>query len=361
MDNKLQNLIELSRDPMMAVEDGRILCMNGAARSLFPKAEQGSDASEFLPQELLSQSAASFVSSAELRGGTYTVSARRDGETLLLSLFRTRSSRELRGCLSESLLSEMLSDLCNIGLAAERLTSGSEQKAAEDSDYLAAFYHNYYALDHRMNNLRCLCALSEGTMSVIPRYVDLAVLCRDTLASVRLLLGEASPELSFDCAEESLIACVDGPKVEQLILNLLSNAIKHTERGGSIRLGLAKNGKKAVLSVDDSGCGIPPDKLNNVFSGYELRLDERDLTDPGTGGLGLAISRAIAEKHGGTLILESREGIGTSVRVLLPLNRQEGTVLRSEQPPYENGGMRTLLSELCDVLPTAAYFPKYTD
>lgn len=361
MDSKLQKITELSRDPMLAAEDGKLVFLNAAARKLFPKAEVGTPARELIPEYILYAQSESFLSSAVIDDEAYTVSALRDGDTLLLSLTAMKSTSELRGCLSDGLISSMTSALFNIGLSMDHISAQSERKDPELEKYFTAFSHNYYSLNHRISNLNMLCAFSEGSMSVVRRYADLAVLCRDLAASVNLMIGDNAPQVEFLCAVESLSACVDTPKVERLILNLLSNALKYTPKGGYVRLRLAKSGGNAVISVDDSGCGISPEKLKTVFSSYENRLDEQSLTDPGTGGLGLGICSWIARKHGGAMILESREGEGTSVRVLLPLSQPGDTALRSELSPYENGGMGLLLTELCDVLTADAYQPKYLD
>lgn len=359
MDNKLLKIIELNRDPMLAAEEERICCMNTAAKELFPNVEPGCNARILLPEHILLEPSESFLTSILVDGRSYSVSACRDGNTLLVSLAAGKSAAELRGCFSDSLLSGMMSALFNIQLSAERLSAKLDPEDTEARKYCAAFYHNYYSLNHRLSNMNTLCSLSDNSMSVVYRCVDLATFCRDLVASTNLIVGDEHPKIEFSCSAESLPACVDTPKVEQLILNLLSNALRYTPKGGTTRLRLAKSGSSAVISVDDSGCGISPELLKNIFSSYEKRLDERRLTDPGSGGLGLGICRCIAEKHGGAMILESRMGAGTSVRVLLPLHHPGETVLRTDSADYENGGMRVLLSELCDVLDLRSYGPDW--
>jgi len=358
MEQALVQLLEMNRDPVLVLQDGRIVHMNSEAVRQFPGLVPGAGAAGLLPDFLLSETAETFYSSAVIGGTSFTVHAARQGELLLLSLCPAAAPEELRGCLSDSLMNEMLSALCNIGLAAERLSRQEDAILPEKQKYLTALYRNYHQLNHRLSNLNTFCALSEDTMRVLPRRTDLAAMCRELTASVNLMTGEDRARVECEDILETLPAFVDAPKIERLLLNLLSNSLKNTPKDGTVRLRLAKLGEKALFSADDTGCGIPPEMLRTVFCGFENRLTERNLSLNSTGGLGLGICRAIAEKHGGTLILESRVGKGTCIRLLLPLTVPGTDVLRSETPVYASEGVSLLLTELCDVLDAAAYRPE---
>ena len=359
MDQALQNLLELSRDPVLAVTDGKISMMNAAARAAFPGRRVGDAAAGFLPELILSDPSEGFFSTAKLQGVSYTVSAQRSGETLYLSLASERSGRALRGCLSDSMLSGMLSALFNIGLSADRLREAApaDEKA---QDWFRTLYHSYYILYRRLGNLNALCALSEGSMGIVLRHTDLVKLCGELVSSVTLLLGPRCAPVEFVTELESLPANLDAPKVERLLLNLLANSLEHTGADGQVRLRLGRSGGSALITVSDNGCGIPPDRLNSVFHSFVNRLDGESLSRETGGGIGLALCSVIAEKHGGTLVLESREGEGTTVRVMLPLS-PPGMELRSDMPEYTNGGMTVLLTELSELLRSADITPGLPD
>ena len=363
MDFELQKIIELCREPMMVLENKTICKMNLPAQALFPDLQLGCSAIGTIPEHILSDPAESFFSSIAINGKQHAVSALRNASMLLLSFSAAPSPAELRGCLSDSQMSRMMSALFNINLSAERVFSGMEPSVFQNPDtqkYYSAFMHNYFILKHRLSSLNTFFSLAENSMMIIPRHTDLVALCRDITASTNIFVKESFPEIEFVCTLETLPAQLDAPKVELLILNLLSNALKNTPKGGFIRLGLAKSGENAVISVDDSGSGIPPEKLQHIFLYSDRHMDENNLSDAG-GGIGLGLCHSIAEKHGGSLILESRRGMGTSVRVLLPLTMPGSAIFRNELPPYENGGMGILFSELCDVLDMQAYKPKFSD
>ena len=357
MDQALQNLLELSRDPMLALTNGKISMMNAAARTAFPGRRVGDSAAGFLPDVILSGEAESFYTTVRLQGVSYALSALRSDGVLYLSLAAEKPVAALRGCLSDSMMSGLLAALFNIGLSADRLRAAA---GTQSQDYLNILYHNYYILYRRLGNLNSFCALTEGSMGLSLRHTDLVKLCGELVASVTLLLGAHCAPVEFVTELDSLPAVLDAAKVEQLLLNLLANSLQHTPREGQVRLRLGKSGSSALLTVSDNGCGIPPSQLNNVFRSFLNRMDSEALSQDYGGGIGLALCSVIAEKHGGTLVLESREGEGTTVRVQLPLSPPGAGELRSDMSACDAGGMTMLLTELSELLPSgeiAAFLP----
>jgi signal transduction histidine kinase len=106
--------------------------------------------------------------------------------------------------------------------------------------------------------------------------------------------------------------------VERVVANLVSNAIKYSPGGGDVRVELAAEAGWAVLRVQDQGVGIPAADLPRVFEQFHRAANVAGRI--GGTGLGLAGARHIVEQHGGSIALESQEGVGTTVTVRLPLN-----------------------------------------
>jgi signal transduction histidine kinase len=107
-------------------------------------------------------------------------------------------------------------------------------------------------------------------------------------------------------------------------LNILSNSIKFTEPRGQIQIDFAmhKSGD-IVLSIRDTGIGIPPEQLGNVFQPFE-RVEDHLTREHEGSGLGLPIAKALMELHGGELVLSSQLGAGTTARLRLPSDRVHG-------------------------------------
>jgi two-component system, OmpR family, sensor kinase len=109
----------------------------------------------------------------------------------------------------------------------------------------------------------------------------------------------------------------DEDRLKQLLVILLDNAIKYTPADGTVSVGLTRNGSHAVVTVADTGVGIPADQIPRVFERF-YRADPARARDPGGSGLGLAIARWIVQQHGGEITVASELGQGTTVSVRLP-------------------------------------------
>lgn len=132
-------------------------------------------------------------------------------------------------------------------------------------------------------------------------------------------------DIEFVCdVDPALPASLEGDpdRLNEVIGNLLSNAFKFTPRNGKISLrarsGARRDDDQVVIEVEDTGVGIPPDKLPRIFEKFYQVENEAQPLSVGS-GLGLAIAKEIAEAHGGTITAESEEGSGTTFRVFLPL------------------------------------------
>jgi hypothetical protein len=104
--------------------------------------------------------------------------------------------------------------------------------------------------------------------------------------------------------------------LQSIISNLLSNAVKYTPRGGAVRTALTPEEDKVIFEVSDTGIGIPESEQKQLFSEFFRAHNAKKLNEVGT-GLGLSIVKSTVEQHGGSIEVESREGKGTTFRVLL--------------------------------------------
>jgi signal transduction histidine kinase len=119
----------------------------------------------------------------------------------------------------------------------------------------------------------------------------------------------AAPDLPAICADPERLARVLG--------NLVSNALRHTPAGGQVTLSARPAPAGVALVVADTGSGIAPEHLSNIFERF-YRADPARSADDGGAGLGLAIARSLVEAHGGTISVDSHVGTGTTVTVTLP-------------------------------------------
>jgi signal transduction histidine kinase len=152
----------------------------------------------------------------------------------------------------------------------------------------------------------------------LPRTrVNLNTLALSTVDQMQLLAEDKHLTVHADTAGETWVLG-DRGRLQQVIANLLDNAIKYTPARGTIWLRAFAQNSIGVVEVRDSGIGIPADCLPFVFDRF-YRADKARSRESGGTGLGLAIVKAICTAHEGTVSIQSREGVGTEVRVELPL------------------------------------------
>ncbi len=166
-------------------------------------------------------------------------------------------------------------------------------------------------VDHALDAMRA----AEGKLVVFPATCDAGELCAHALDGVALLAAGQGVTMESDVATRRAIRC-DQPRVEQVLTNLLGNALKFTPRGGTVSLYADEVAEGLLISVKDTGRGIPKDQLEAIFTKFWSGGDN------GTGGngsgLGLWIACAILDAHGARLTVESRVGEGTTFAFTLP-------------------------------------------
>jgi signal transduction histidine kinase len=162
-----------------------------------------------------------------------------------------------------------------------------------------------------------LARLESGRIRFTREPVDLAGLVRECLEVIRPQ-AEAD-RLRLETEVDPALGPVYGDRnrLKQVVLNLLTNAIKYNQKGGLVRVSVSAEATEALLSVMDTGRGIPPESLPRVFERF-YRVPDQEASTAGT-GLGLAIARRIVEANRGTIEVTSEVGKGSVFTVRLPL------------------------------------------
>src|SRR4029453_7493806 len=139
-----------------------------------------------------------------------------------------------------------------------------------------------------------------------------------------------SIELRFSTDESLPPVWVDPTRMTQLFDNLLSNAIKFTPEDGIVDVAITRQRDAARIEVCDTGVGIPEREIGSLFDRF-FRAST-SVSAPGT-GLGLSIVQSIAQAHGGTISVQSEEGVGTTFFVALPLEANVPLEPAAEEAP----------------------------
>ncbi|MBF0417510.1 MAG: response regulator [Magnetococcales bacterium] len=152
------------------------------------------------------------------------------------------------------------------------------------------------------------------TLSIAPLAIQEPI--QDVITTLRPLAEKKGLQLDAPL-NETITVIADGKRFKQILFNLLGNAIKFTN-SGSVTLTVSHHGKQALFLIEDTGCGIPPEKLSVIFEAFE-QVDNSSTRHAGGTGLGLPITRELVSRQGGEIHVESTPGQGSRFSFSLPL------------------------------------------
>lgn len=242
--------------------------------------------------------------------------ARRDAAARRRSEELVAAAAEERRLLLSRLDHELKNPLTAMRAAVANLSSTRTEVERDDgaAAALASIEEQAVRLSRLTGDLRKIADVRSGALERSP--VDLSALLQDAVAVVESPRGP-SVHLDLPRAPWPLPPVLgDHDVLELAVVNLLDNAVKYTPADGAVEVRARHSGRDVVLEVADTGPGIAADELDQVWE--ELYRSPRTRAVPGS-GLGLALVRAVAERHGGSATVESRLGRGTAVRLVLPV------------------------------------------
>jgi heavy metal sensor kinase len=194
-------------------------------------------------------------------------------------------------------------------------TLARERTSAEYRETIEANLAAAQQMRQLTESLLTLARLESGHENARREPFDLGELTQSCIDRIRPLAGERQITIRCDFAAAGCHG--DDAQIRQVITNLLANAIHYNRDGGEVHVSTRVEGESAVLTVRDTGPGISASDLPHIFDRF-YRADKARSGAEGHSGLGLAISKAIVEAHGGTVRAESEPGVGTTFTVRFP-------------------------------------------
>lgn len=207
---------------------------------------------------------------------------------------------------------DLRTPLASLRLLVESIDDGVATGETRER-YLKEIRTHVAVLSDLIDDLFELSRIEAGEISWTMRQVELRELIDETVAAMRAPAAERRVRVAADLPTEALLAEANAEKVQRVLFNLIQNAIRHTPADGSVTVRARSLGRSVEVAVDDEGAGIPPDVRDRVFEPFYRGAAAR--TDDGA-GLGLAISKAIVEAHGGEIWIE-RGAPGARIRFTL--------------------------------------------
>ncbi len=177
--------------------------------------------------------------------------------------------------------------------------------------------------------------INQGKIELRREPVLLEKIVTDAVESSRSFIAECGHELQVNLPPTPLLLDADAVRLSQSLLNILNNAAKYTENGGRIELNAKQHGSEVLVSVKDTGVGIPADKLNTIFEMFTQVEGTLSRSNGGL-GIGLSIVKRLVEMHGGTITCSSAgPGTGSEFIIRLPLAVGEQRIPQEIESPAQ--------------------------
>ena len=248
--------------------------------------------------------------------GDYSASVPEYGPPEMRSVARAFNAMSARLKLTDEQRRSFLADVAHELRTPLSIIRGQAEGIADglypgDTEHLEPILDATRSLEVLVEDLRTLVLTDAGSLVLNREPVDPTALVHDVLASFKAQSEASEVNLAGDLDYGIPMVDVDPARMRSALANVISNAIRHTPPGGSVRVGVQSAGDQVVISITDTGDGIPAKLLPHVFERFVK-------TPTSTGsGLGLAIVHDIVTAHGGTIEIESTQGVGTAVRITL--------------------------------------------
>jgi signal transduction histidine kinase len=213
---------------------------------------------------------------------------------------------------------ELRTPLTSIRGYAEFLEDRIGGELSDDqSGYVTEIQENTRRLQRLVDDLLDFAKLEAGTFRLAPAGMDLCDVVREVMTSIQPIARVSGVRLDHTGCETPLWLTADAGRLEQVLINLVGNALKFTPAGGAVRVEVRREPQSVWVGVHDSGIGISPEQQAHLFDKF-YQVDNTSTRAQGGAGLGLSISKALVEAHGGTIGVESEPGRGSCFWFTLP-------------------------------------------
>lgn len=182
---------------------------------------------------------------------------------------------------------------------------------------LESIYEEIHYLSSIVNKLLLLHTMDTDEKKYSFTPINLSAVMNDLVEDARILASKKNITITLE-RENDVMISGNEELICQMIWNILDNAVKYTDKKGSIKVRIRKSGPEAFIIVTDTGIGIPPDSLSEIFTRF-YRVEQSHSREVAGSGLGLSISKWIAVLHKGDIIVSSRLNEGSEFTIHLPL------------------------------------------
>lgn len=214
---------------------------------------------------------------------------------------------------------QLRTPLTSVQLASELLIKVMGKEIdTKQGRYITEIHDSTLRMSAMIRDLLNVSRIELGTLSIKSESLDLNYNIKQISAELALQFKIKNLELSQNYSDDILNINFDVQILRMIIENLLTNAINYTPMGGKIGIKTELNNKDILISISDTGCGIPDSEQSQIFQKSFRAQNAKEINTSGT-GLGLYIVNSVAEKSGIKIWFDSRENIGTTFYIAIPL------------------------------------------
>lgn len=265
-------------------------------------------------------------------------------EELRTALERAQRADQRKSDFLASLSHELRTPLnAIIGFSAVLLDDPTEPLSSVQHEDVQSIYRNGRFLLHMIDDLLDMARIEAGHLELDRAPLDLEPLVHEAVDTIAGLRQNHAVTLQIDLPADLPVIDADADRLRQILLNLLSNAVKFTEHGSITISARRAPPDYLMISVADTGIGIPPERQHQLFEEFS-QLHGRRSRVRGI-GLGLAITRRLVEAHGGTIWVESTPDVGSTFTFTLPLRvqqtREVGATMTTSATSESEPGVQT--------------------
>ncbi|QJA09159.1 PAS domain-containing sensor histidine kinase [Romboutsia sp. CE17] len=246
-------------------------------------------------------------------------------------------------------IAENLKKPINTIFEVNKILQNSEDRADFKyiDNYAKVVRQNSYRLKRLLNNIEEISKIENGILDMNYSRCDVVKFTENIVMLAREYANDKNLEILFIKNINKKIILIDKDKIEKMLLNLLSNAIKFNSNNGKILVSINSNKDEVIISVEDTGVGIPEDKIESIFGNFEQVDTTLSRGAEGT-GVGLALVKKLADAHNAKINVYSKVGYGSKFEIVLENNN----ILESkedEQLEYKDTDIEKIDIEFSDI------------
>ena len=246
-------------------------------------------------------------------------------------------------------IAENLKKPINTIFEVNKILQNSEDRADFKyiDNYAKVVRQNSYRLKRLLNNIEEISKIENGVLDMNYSRCDVVKFTENIVMLAREYANDKNLEILFIKNINKKIILIDKDKIEKMLLNLLSNAIKFNSNNGKILVSINSNKDEVIISVEDTGVGIPEDKIESIFGNFEQVDTTLSRGAEGT-GVGLALVKKLADAHNAKINVYSKVGYGSKFEIVLE-NNNILEFKEDEQLEYKDTDIEKIDIEFSDI------------